>query len=376
MISRGVPTPDEPQWGCFEQDQAEALCMAGHKVVVVSVDSRFKLKWRKLGVKHESKNGVDYYNSFLIPGAITNKISYRFNRFVKEIQIDKIYKEIKRIHGKPDVIYSHFFFNTVLGVFLKNKYGIPLVGIEHAARFNSDKLDSFTKCNAEIAYKNANRIITVCETLKDRLEYHFGCDSIVVHNLVNPLFFQQGIVSKKSSDIIQFVTTGSLVYRKGFDLLIKAVSLINHKNKSVKFRIIGDGEERNKLQKQINDSKLNNIVIIEGLKTKDEIIRILSECDCFILPSRSENFSVAILEALAMGLPVIATDCGGVKECINGNNGLLVPVDDEIALSKAITTMINNISSYNKEIIIEDCKSKFSPHAVALKLTSVFEEIV
>mgnify|MGYP003300438826 CR=1 FL=1 len=376
IISRGIPTAKEPQWGCFEQDQAEALQRAGHKVVVASIDSRFMMKWRKIGIVCCHKNNVDYYNSFWIPGSITRLLGSRFNISIKERQLDKIYKKIEKEHGKPDVIYSHFFFNTVLGVFLKNKYGIPLVGIEHAARFNSDKLDSFTKCNAEIAYKNANRIITVCETLKNRLEYHFGCDSTVVHNLVNPLFFQQGIISKKSSDIIQFVTTGSLVYRKGFDLLIKAVSLISHKNKSVKFRIIGDGEERNKLQKQINDSKLNNIVTLEGLKTKNEIISILSECDCFILPSRSENFSVAILEALALGLPVIATDCGGVKECINGNNGLLVPVDDEIALSKAITTMINNISSYNKEIIIEDCKSKFSPHAVALKLTRVFEEIV
>lgn len=376
MISRGIPTSRDPQWGCFEQDQAEALYNAGHKVIVACVDSRFLFRWRRIGITHINKNGVEYYNSYWIPGSITKLISSRFNRCIKEKQIDIIYQKIEKEHGKPDVIYGQFFFNTVLGVFLKNKYGIPLVGIEHAARFNSDNLDFFTKYNAGIAYKNADRIITVCGTLKERLKYHFGCDSIVVHNLVNPLFLEQNIISKKSSNIIQFVATGSLIYRKGFDLLIKAVSLMNHKDIAIKFRIIGEGEERNNLQKQISDFHLNEIVYLEGLKTKDEIISILSECDCFILPSRSENFSVAILEALAMGLPVIATECGGVKECINNNNGLLVPVDDERALSKAISAMIDNISSYNKKFIIEDCKSKFSPQAVAKKIADIFEEIV
>ena len=72
MISRGIPTKEYPQWGCFEQDQAESLQKVGHKVIVVSVDSRFLLRWRSIGITHKSINGVDYYNSFWIPGSITN----------------------------------------------------------------------------------------------------------------------------------------------------------------------------------------------------------------------------------------------------------------------------------------------------------------
>ena len=72
MISRGFPTKKYPQWGCFEKDQAEALAKIGHNVVVVSVDSRFLFSFRKLGVTHICENGVNYYNSFWIPGSITN----------------------------------------------------------------------------------------------------------------------------------------------------------------------------------------------------------------------------------------------------------------------------------------------------------------
>ena len=86
MISRGFPTKKYPQWGCFEKDQAEALAKIGHNVVVVSVDSRFLFSWRKLGITHISENGVNYYNSFWIPGVITNLFGLKFNKQIKDLR--------------------------------------------------------------------------------------------------------------------------------------------------------------------------------------------------------------------------------------------------------------------------------------------------
>ena len=74
LISRGVPSKRDPQWGCFEKDQAEALVAVGHKVAVISVDSRFRLYWRKPGISHYRLNGIDYYDSFLQRG-----LSYQRN---------------------------------------------------------------------------------------------------------------------------------------------------------------------------------------------------------------------------------------------------------------------------------------------------------
>ena len=74
MISRGVPSAKDPQWGCFEQDQAEALQRNGHKVVVVSVDSRFRWHLRKIGITHRQKNGINYYNSFWLPGKVVFRL--------------------------------------------------------------------------------------------------------------------------------------------------------------------------------------------------------------------------------------------------------------------------------------------------------------
>lgn len=167
MISRGVPSAKDPQWGCFEQDQAEALQRNGHKVVVVSVDSRFRWHLRKIGITHRQKNGINYYNSFWLPGKVVFRLcGMKIGLLLRKMQLDRMYKRIVRKYGKPDVIYGQFFFNTYLGVFLKNKYQIPLVGIEHAARFNHDKLDSYTWTLASYAYNYADAVIAVSETLR------------------------------------------------------------------------------------------------------------------------------------------------------------------------------------------------------------------
>ena len=76
------------------------------------------------------------------------------------------------------------------------------------------------------------------------------------------------------------------------------------------------------------------------------------------------------------GLPVIGTICGGPEEFINGDNGILVQVDDVKGLQQALETMYNNIDSYNGHQISLDCQNRFSPNIIATKLTGLFEEVI
>lgn len=375
MIARGYPSKEFPQWGCFEQDQAEALSNNGHKVVVLSVDSRFLWKFRKIGVTHYCKNSVNYYNSYWLPGMITNCISHRLNLLMKEKQIDRLYKLVEKVYGKPDIIYGQFFFNTAIGVFLRKKYNIPLVGIEHAARFNSDKLDKYTNVLASYAYTNVDGIITVSQTLQQRILYHFQKHSTTVHNLVNPLFFQP-VKCENNVSIFRFVATGSLIYRKGFDLLIDAFSRLYKRTDNIRLTIIGEGEERGKLQEQINELGISEVACLTGQKTKNEIVQLLEHSSVFILPSRNENFSVAVLEALAMGVPVIATLCGGIRECIHAKNGILIPTDNVDSLFEAMKDIYQNIDKYNRQEIAQDCFNRFSPPVIAEELVKVFNKVI
>lgn len=375
MIARGYPSTKDPQWGCFEQDQAEALQRYGHKVIVVSVDNRFLWRYRKIGVTQKVKDGVVYYNSFWVPRKLVSTLcGMDFSVRLTMIQLERMYKRIVHEHGVPDIIYGQFFFNTYLGAFLKKKYHIPLIGIEHAARFNLDKLDSFTWKHSSSAYKHADAVIAVSDTLRERLKYHFKLEAYVVHNLVSSIFENSKRISNNQK--FQFVTTGSLIYRKGFDLLINAFAASGLADQGVKILIIGDGVEREKLQRQISNLYLNDNIILVGQKSKHEIVKILCDSHVFILPSRSENFSVAVLEALSVGLPVIATICGGIKECINEKNGILVPVEDTQALCVALKEMWQNYSKYDMNYIMKDYQNRFSSSVIAKQLTDIFETVV
>ena len=102
----------------------------------------------------------------------------------------------------------------------------------------------------------------------------------------------------------------------------------------------------------------------------------LSTSNVFVLPSRNENFSVAILEGLSMGLPVLATECGGIRECLTEKNGIIVPVDDIQRMADAIKYIMANYDNYNRNDIRNDCKNRFSPEAIAAQLTRIFENTI
>ena len=375
MISRGIPSEKHPMWGCFEKDQAEALASIGHKVVVASVDSRFLFEFRKVGLTHTFVNNINYYNYFLIPGVFLDIISHSLCTKIKEWQMGKLFKRILKEHGKPDIIYGQFFSNTLLGVKISQKYHIPLVGIEHAGRFNELNLNNwkYTEQDALYAYKNAEVVIAVSETLKQSLTRHFSINPTVVHNMVGKEF----TYTPTPPHPFTFVATGRLVYGKGFDLLPAAFSKVKDSlPDDWQMLIIGGGEERTNLQQQIDNSGVQDHIRLLGQKTKAEIIPLLQNSDVFILPSRNENFSVAVLEALACGLPVISSICGGIRECINDKNGLLFPVDDVDALADAIKTMYLNRTAYDRQAIAADCQARFSPEVIARQLTGIFQQVI
>ena len=95
-----------------------------------------------------------------------------------------------------------------------------------------------------------------------------------------------------------------------------------------------------------------------------------------MMPSRNENFSVAILEALACGLPIVASDCGGVRDCINESNGIIFPIDNVEELKNAILKIYNRDICFDNQSIATQCKENFAPKVIAQKLINVFKQTI
>ncbi len=374
ILARGIPSKRDPQWGCFEKDQAEALAALGHKVVVASVDSRFRLYYRKIGITTLSKNNVHYYNSFIIPGVITKLFGSTFNSRIKVWQLERIYNIVEKKWGKPDIIYGQFFFNSYIAIPLCKKHTIPLVTLEHAARFNEEVIDKLSLYQSQEVYKNTSANIAVSQSLRKALQKRFGIDCHVVYNVYGKEFYY--VNTLRNTNVVTFVTTGSLITRKGFDLLPQAFAKLNLPKDKWQLTIIGEGKEHTQLQLQIDETDFHDNILLVGSKNKVEIAQMLNQSDIFVLPSRSETFGVVYIEAMACGLPVIATPCGGPEEFVTEKNGLLVPVDDIDELAKAIEHMFYHYQEYDRQAIADDCQARFSSEVIAKQLTEIFEDVV
>ena len=170
---------------------------------------------------------------------------------------------------------------------------------------------------------------------------------IVIPNAVKPLDISsvnRAAVRKglelHENDIF-LLSIGRLTYQKGHEFLVQAMSKVANQFPNAKVGICGDGPLRPQLEAQIREAGLSNHVRLLG--AWEDISPLLASAEIFILPSRWEGLSRALMEAMAAGLPVIASKVDGIKDLItDGVNGLLVPSEDAEALGNSILQLIDN----------------------------------
>lgn len=375
FITRGLPTNNDPQWGCFELDQARALVSLGHEVVMLYVDNRFRLYWRNIGISITKENGISYCGIYVLPGKIVNLFSHVVKLRFRAWQLMIVYKKAVDLFGKPDIIYAHYMANIASAVNIKHKYNIPLVGIEHWSELTKDVLSSNIRKMGKVAYSGVDCLLAVSQSLQFHIKRHFGIESTVVYDMLGEEFVFSRLSIEKSSRF-RFIAVGSLFVIKNYQMLIDAFAKSRLADEGCTMIIVGDGPERLKLEKTIKELNLDEKVSLLGRKTKDEIVNILAESHVFVLSSEKETFGVACIEALSQGLPAIATRCGGPEEFINESNGLLVEPNNSDSMASAMRKIFVNYSEYDTKAIAESCRNRFAPSVIAKQLIEIFENSI
>ena len=162
--------------------------------------------------------------------------------------------------------------------------------------------------------------------------------AIVIPNAINPDVLKQHITAERHKTI---VTAGRLTNQKNHKLLIDAFSKIADKYKDYNLVIYGEGPNRAKLTEQITNLNLSNRILLPGYSPN--VMANVSQASMFVLSSDFEGMPNALMEAMALGVPSISTDCagGGARYLIdNGINGLLVPINDVAALAAAMDKVL------------------------------------
>lgn len=174
--------------------------------------------------------------------------------------------------------------------------------------------------------------------------YHIPREKIKVFSVPVDRTFFHPRTKEKRGEIILF-TCGRLEMQKGFDILLNAMDMLNRKGKleRVQLFIAGSGPLYDTLSDLIKKLNLAKHVKLLGHIPREELAKRYALSDIFVLPTRFESFGIVLLEAMASGLPIIATNTTAVPELVrNGVNGILVPPEDPIELSRAISDLIDD----------------------------------
>ena len=242
---------------------------------------------------------------------------------------------------KPDIILAFMTKSNIIALMsrLVTKYKCPIIIAERANPFYAGKI---FKLMRRFLYPLADGC--VFQTLQAQKYYMdrkmLKCKSIVLRNPLNPDF---NVIPYEGDRKNKIVTMGRLSVEKNQKMLIEAFSYIADKYPEYSVEIYGDGPLHDELEQSIRQYNMEKRVFLMG--RKDNVKEYVKDASIFVLPSNSEGMPNALLEAMALGLPSIATDCpiGGSAVIINdGVNGFLIPMNDAKTLSEKISSLIDN----------------------------------
>lgn len=335
---------------------ADNFAENGHSVFLVTTYKR----------KEEYKT-----NSHVIKICIEEYTKFSSNKLIKNIDIINTLKNIIK-DVNPDICVSFMREPNVRLILATTNLKIKTV-----ISVRNDPLKEYPGIIGSIISKYILPKADGCVfQTKDAMSYFpksLQNKSEIIFNQVSDTFFS---VKRKNPKYI--VSIGRLEPQKNHLLLINAFETISKKYPNEKLLIYGEGSLRKKLLEEIRSRNLDNKIFLKG--TTEDVAKILSVAKIFVLSSNYEGMPNALLEALAVGVPCISTDCpcGGPKEVINSSeNGLLFPVNDKEELVRNMKILLDDTDlSYRIGQKAKEKSNRFKPENVFLEWSNYLDTIV
>ncbi len=343
---------------------ASHLAQNGHEVHVITSLDR--------GIPRESEETGFYIHRIPRPRV----------PFVKSVLFwPGILLVLKRIEA--DVVHANGMEVGMSAVVSKKLFGTPFVIWGQGSDIYLSS--AFEKPIHRLILANANKAIALTEHMKLEMQRIYAAgDILVIPNGIDPENFHD--LSRKQSraklqigekeNIIVFV--GTLRPVKGVEYLIRAVAILNAKAQDVRLIIVGDGEDRRDLENLVEELHMEDVVTFIGRVPNEKVPAYLVASDVFVLPSLSEGFALVNLEAMACGLPIVASEVGGLPDLIqNGENGFLVEPGNPHQIADKITLLLDNdslrekISGKNKEKV-----KAYTWESVVYQLETIYQKLI
>lgn len=237
--------------------------------------------------------------------------------------------------SRPDVCVSFVDRLNVPVLWATRGLGVPVVVSERVHPGFVD--DRVWRTIRRVSYMSANAVVAQTERTASALRTPFGPRVVAIPNPVTEVGGLRASLAGR-----RVVAAGRLVPQKGFDVLLQAFASSLARHPGWTLHVYGEGPLRNELEVQARRLGISDAATFEGRTNR--LLDELATADVFVLSSRFEGFPNVLCEAMAVGLPCVATRClTGPEEIIDdGEDGMLVPVDDAAALSGALDALLGS----------------------------------
>ena len=298
-------------------------------------------------------------------------------------------RKIISLYGRPALVHMYvILYAGLLGPWIKRKYKLPIVLTEHWTAFydyavhSLNKYPDLAKKVIRKLYRSIDHLMPVAEALARQIEpWSMGVRQTVIYNVVDTRLFNLRATQEEEvrrsgiSGKLRFLHVSSMIYQKNPEGMLRAFESVLKKGIFAELWLIGPVGKN--LKSTIDNSVvLKESVVIKGEVPYQDVAFYMQQSHCLLMFSRFENLPCVILEALCCGLPVIATDVGGVNEIVNSSNGILVNSEDEKELEQAITSMTANYNLYRRENISGHAIETYNYFSIANQIRKVYREVL
>lgn len=344
-----------------------------------------------LGTSPESKGGIgtvvqgfvkdirlqgysfDYIVTHVDRGALA-KLSFASAALIKcALSMNRDSYDLVHIHSA----FGASFIRSVPFIAMASKRRIPLINHIHADDWESFYENASIEKKRKVAevYSKCDKIISLSQEWADTLSTVVPEDKIVVLENFSPVYDVEYIPDWNSKTVV-FISRLERI--KGCDILPDICDSVLAQVPEARFLICGEGSMKASLQAELKERHLDSRVELLGWISGDRKIDILKRGSVFLLPSYGEGMPMCVLEAMGLGLPVVATNVGGIPQLVtNAKSGYICEPGNAESISKALITLLNS-PQLSSEMSVEAkrCAESHSIADYSLQLKKIYEELL
>jgi glycosyltransferase involved in cell wall biosynthesis len=378
LLPSWYPSHSAPVDGIFFRDQAIALAASDVRTGVIFVEResmrRISLaalahqRWQLTARVDEQVIEMRRHGWSIKPRILARQLWVR--------QMVKLGLEYAKRHGIPDVLHAHSaVWGSMAASELSAIWKRPFVVTEHRSNFLQDSWQPDAPAKHRAALARATRVVAVSKALASRMEAfapgtHWG----VIPNVVDTEFFAMGPSGVRPRGFT-VLSAGILKEVKGFDILIRAFAMAMRSDADARLIICGDGPQRHTLEMLAADLGIANQVRFQGMVTRLGLRSLMKASSVFALASRRETFGVVLVEALAAGLPLVATRAGGSVDVVTADVGWTVPASDVQALAEALRHARDGKTRFDASALSASATQRFGRDVVVAQLRELYETV-